>query len=251
MGQVFRLCAGVAGALWLNLPNSARAEVAITGTSNEVRVEAHGAPIEELLSDFHDKFGLSYGNLAPLDHKAVNGTFRGSLLSVLTRLLKDYDHVLKIDNGHISLVLIDQHTYAGKIRSAVLPASAESPESVAATPAVDGASEPSKIQGKTDSAVEQADAQNGHSPSPALRAQSPFSVATYLERQSAAFVNAVSAAANPGSAAAGQSSAAASPGPRVPDVSAATSQAATAQTMERANVTLQALAGALTRLPTK
>src|SRR4051794_2593844 len=81
------------------LVSLANAQVSITGTSDALRIEATGAPLEEVLSDLHDKFGVSYNSLAVLADKSISGSFNGSLMHVVAQLLKNYDHALKLENG--------------------------------------------------------------------------------------------------------------------------------------------------------
>ena len=235
-GMVFWLSAGVIAIPSVGLPNSAHAEVAITGTSNEVRVEASGVALEELLSDLRDKFGISYNSLAPLDHKVVTGTYNGPLINILARLLKDYDHALKMENGHIFLIFTNQQKSTAKLNSAVLAASSTSSnsETPLRLPRMGQAKFPG-IGSTTNPTTEKTIPPSGGLPSPGLRAQSPFAITRFLEMQTAPFVS--------------RDSTAASAVPLAQGVSGGTSQAAMAQTMQRANVTLQSLAGSLARLP--
>jgi len=79
------LCAGT--------PPSARADATITGAPEQVRIEATNATLEELLSALRAKFGLSYRSGKSLDEK-IDGTYAGSLTSVVRRLLANYEYVL-------------------------------------------------------------------------------------------------------------------------------------------------------------
>src|SRR5947199_5404579 len=79
--------------LGVGAPPSAWAEAIITGTLDLVRVEATNATVGELLSGLRAKFGLSYRSGKSLD-ETIDGTYAGSLTSVVRRLLANYDYVL-------------------------------------------------------------------------------------------------------------------------------------------------------------
>jgi hypothetical protein len=84
---------------------SACAEVRITGNAEAVRVEAHDAPVEEVLSGLRASFSLQYRSIASLDRR-VTGTYQGPLQRVVRRLLEGYDFVLKTENGTVEVVVI-------------------------------------------------------------------------------------------------------------------------------------------------
>jgi hypothetical protein len=92
--------------LWAGTSASASAEVIITGTPDQVRVEATNATLEELLSGLGDKFGLSYRIGKSLDDK-IEGTYTGSLTSVVRRLVRNYDFVISGKfNGEKSALVV-------------------------------------------------------------------------------------------------------------------------------------------------
>src|SRR4051794_33066787 len=101
VGITFWSILGMGAVLSLTLANFGHAEVAITGTSDDARIEASSVALDKVLSDLHDQFGLSYTSSASLNNKSVNGTYTGPLRYILTRLLKEYDYALKTENGHI------------------------------------------------------------------------------------------------------------------------------------------------------
>jgi hypothetical protein len=262
--QVFLLSAAVGGVLWVGLPTPAQAEVTITGVSNDARVEASNASLEELLSALHDKFDLSYKSSAPLDHKVADGILAGPLTKILAPLLKDYDHITKVQDGRISIVFTNQQKSRAKPTSTVLADPSASSTSEPTVPAASGVNGASKNEVAADSKTEKVVAPNGALPPPAPPAPSPFAVTTFLETQAAPFMNRASTPANaaPPSPYAASAPTSANAAPTSPNaapmsegVGAGTSnqlaaqQAAIAQTMQRANVAVQALVGALGRLP--
>src|SRR5262249_31769349 len=109
--------AGLALAACVGIPG-ARGEATIAGTPEHVRVTAQNATLGELLSSFRDKFGLSYRSAITLD-QTVDGTYRGTLASVLKRLLVRYDYVLKSemneDSDTLVLAVIDMSSSAGQL----------------------------------------------------------------------------------------------------------------------------------------
>jgi hypothetical protein len=84
---------------------SARAEVRITATADVVRVEAHDASVEEVLSALHDKFGVQYRSTEPLQAR-ISGIYEGPLQRVVARLLAGYDFFVKGQAGTITAVII-------------------------------------------------------------------------------------------------------------------------------------------------
>jgi hypothetical protein len=100
--------------------HSARAEVRITSTAAEVvRVEAHDASVEEVLSALHEQFGVQYRSPQPLQLR-INGIFEGPLQRVVTRLLAGYDFFVKRQAGTITAVIIGD-SRGGQFRDAARP----------------------------------------------------------------------------------------------------------------------------------
>jgi hypothetical protein len=227
---------GLAGILWPGLRNSALAETIIAGTSNDARVEANDTELTELLTDFRDKFGLTYNSLLPLNNKRISGTFTGPLISILAGLLKDYDHALKVVDGHVFLVLTNQQKSTATAPASLTTAGASTAPSVATGSPVradTGTSGNSDIGRRVASTEGTAPAPLTSPQQPSSRAPYPFAVTNFLQTQATQFVSRDSAAA----------SAISAPGVSVP------SAAAMEQTLQHANQTLQSLAGSLTRLP--
>jgi hypothetical protein len=89
----------------------AHAEGKISGTPELVRIEAGNATVDELLSGLHDKFGLSYRSGRLLEEK-VEGAYSGSLISVVRRLLANYNYVLsrRSDGDTLLVQVLDKDT---------------------------------------------------------------------------------------------------------------------------------------------
>jgi hypothetical protein len=215
----------------LGVPSSAR--VAITGNSDDAQVEASDVTLDKLLSDLSAKFNFSYRSSTALDRKVINGTYAGSLLGILPRLLKDVDYALKTENHHIFLVLTDQKKSTAQPTIAVPITSTGPLASINSAAVAGGHADKTKIKSATNSTSGKIlSATNPQSP--ALNPP-PFVVPKFLEMQLAPVANRDLRAANFV--------------PLAQGVSTETSHATLGQSLQRANVTLQALAGSLARLP--
>lgn len=82
---------------------AARADVIVTGTLDHLHIEASRAPIVEVLEALKKQFGIVYQYCARPDW-TVDGTFAGSLSSILPRIFRDKDYVLRIDANHSVIV---------------------------------------------------------------------------------------------------------------------------------------------------
>lgn len=72
----------------------AHAEVRIEGVIEALQIEARDSTVSEILAALGTSYDLKYRDLPKVD-RPVTGTFRGSLLQVLSRLLERYDYVVK------------------------------------------------------------------------------------------------------------------------------------------------------------
>ena len=122
------LLAGIAvsGPLAVNLVSSVRAEVTVTGISKDARIETSDATLEQLLSALRERLDVAYTSSAALDHKLPDGTFAGPLTKILVPLLAGYDHFMKVQDGHISLVVTAQQKATLKENSNVATGAATS-----------------------------------------------------------------------------------------------------------------------------
>jgi hypothetical protein len=82
---------------------AARADVIVTGTLDHLHIEASRAPIVEVLEALKKQFGIVYQYRAGPDW-TVDGTFTGSLSSILPRIFQDKDYVFRIDANHSVIV---------------------------------------------------------------------------------------------------------------------------------------------------
>jgi hypothetical protein len=82
--------------------HSARADIRISGEPDAVRIEAHDAPVDEVMVALRESFGLHYHSPASLSRR-VTGTYEGSLQRVLARLLDGYDFVMKTDSEGVEV----------------------------------------------------------------------------------------------------------------------------------------------------
>jgi hypothetical protein len=93
--------AGLVAALALLAPDvstSARADAAVSGPIGAVQVEARNSSVAEVLTALGAAYGLRYRTWIDLS-RPVAGTFRGPVSTVISRLLKDYDYVVKSSAG--------------------------------------------------------------------------------------------------------------------------------------------------------
>jgi hypothetical protein len=84
---------------------TAGAAVIVTGTVDHLDIEASQAPILEVLEVLKKQFGIGYQYRVRPDW-TVDGTFTGSLSSILPRLFRDRDYVLRIEPNHSITVFI-------------------------------------------------------------------------------------------------------------------------------------------------
>jgi|SRR6516165_2343856 hypothetical protein len=90
--------------LLLAAQTPAHAEANVTGTVDSVRLEAHAASLEEVLSAFGTAFNLRYHTSTALV-ESVNGTYSGSLQRLLSRLLDGYNFVIKTSDNEIEVAI--------------------------------------------------------------------------------------------------------------------------------------------------
>src|SRR5947209_20562657 len=96
------VCAVIAGLL-----NSAatRAETTLAGDRASLRVAVADASVAEVLAALGARFDLSFRASAALDHQ-LNGSYSGSLHSVLSRVLNGYDFIIKTEAEHIDVIVV-------------------------------------------------------------------------------------------------------------------------------------------------
>ena len=92
-GRVLGAAVLLAGSLHAQ---SVRADVRVTGPPEAIRLEAHDAPVQEVLAALKASFGLRYRGVEGLDRR-ISGTYQGPLPRVVRRLLDGYDFIVAAD----------------------------------------------------------------------------------------------------------------------------------------------------------
>jgi hypothetical protein len=93
---------------------SARAEVRVEGDPAALRLTSSGDALSEILSAFGASFSIRYRSSVPLN-EVISGTYTGSLSQVVSRLLQDYNYVIKQDQGLSEIIVF------GRKGTAALP----------------------------------------------------------------------------------------------------------------------------------
>jgi hypothetical protein len=83
---------------------SARAEVRVEGNPAALRLTSSGDALSEILSAFGASFAVKVRSSVPLD-EVISGAYAGSLSQVVSRLLQDYNYVIKQDHGVSELIV--------------------------------------------------------------------------------------------------------------------------------------------------
>jgi hypothetical protein len=94
----------VALSAW-SFADTARAEVRVEGTVQDVRISAKDAAIADVLAAVQARFNFRYRSRIPLDLVA-SGTYSGSLRRVIDRLLDRYDHVITVNPDGVTAIII-------------------------------------------------------------------------------------------------------------------------------------------------
>ena len=84
--------------------NSLRAEVRVQGRAGDVRVEAHGATVAEILAALGERFALRYRGTTGSD--GVTATFDGSLRYVVGRVLDGYNYFIETRGDGLEVVVL-------------------------------------------------------------------------------------------------------------------------------------------------
>jgi hypothetical protein len=85
-----------------------RAEVSIEGGADALRLEADGASLEDVLAALGASFNLRYHTSSALDG-SVTGTYHGPLARVASRLLGDYDFIIKHSAESVEIFIFLRH----------------------------------------------------------------------------------------------------------------------------------------------
>jgi len=92
------------------------AQIRVQGPVEHVRLEAHGATVEEILAVLRAHFDLRYSG--PALNRRVTATYEGSLRTILARVLDGYDYVIEPKGDNIEVSVVS----TGAPRAAVPPA---------------------------------------------------------------------------------------------------------------------------------
>jgi hypothetical protein len=74
----------------------------VSGDHDAVRVEAQSTSVDQVLVSLGEKFHLQYSSSGTLDRQ-ITGTYQGSLLHVLARILEGHDFVVKTYDGTVEV----------------------------------------------------------------------------------------------------------------------------------------------------
>jgi hypothetical protein len=86
-------------------PKSVLADTRVDGSLENVRIEASDTSVEEILAGLDNALNVHHRSSATLDNR-LNGTFEGSLHSVMKRILEGYDFIVKTGNGEIEVTVL-------------------------------------------------------------------------------------------------------------------------------------------------
>jgi hypothetical protein len=76
----------------------------VQGPAHDVRVEARGATVTEILAALGERYAMRYRG-APAN-RGVTATFEGPLRRVLTRLLEGNDYVIKTGSEGLEVIVL-------------------------------------------------------------------------------------------------------------------------------------------------
>jgi hypothetical protein len=114
-------------------PTSARADIQVRGTPEAVLVEAQNATVEEILVALTDSFKVQSRSAANLD-KRLTGTYEGTLLQAVSRILKGYDFVVKSGQSGLEITLLGAGKPVAVVGARSATKSAEAAPAAAPTP---------------------------------------------------------------------------------------------------------------------
>jgi hypothetical protein len=86
-------------------PTLVLADVQVRGSPQNVRVEARDTSLDEILASMDSALNVHHRSAAKLD-KRLNGTYEGSLHSVIKRILEGYDFFVKTGGGETEVTVI-------------------------------------------------------------------------------------------------------------------------------------------------
>lgn len=99
LASLFATCAQIATA-------PVRAEAVIRGDLQSVELEAKDATIDEILAALSAKWKINYRTSVGLNRRK-NGTYRGSLAGVVSRILNGYNFVMESSGDTLDVLVLD------------------------------------------------------------------------------------------------------------------------------------------------
>jgi hypothetical protein len=111
------------------LPAWTAAKIEVYGQSDALRLTAEDVPISEVMAALSTKFNLTYSSEVQLDRTVV-GTYSGTLLQVMRRILDGYDYVINVSVERIELKILSRSGSVAKPSTLPAPPS----QAAAATP---------------------------------------------------------------------------------------------------------------------
>ena len=90
-------------------PTFVFADAQISGSSQSVRIEARDSSVEEVLAGLDNALNVRHRSSVKLDNR-LNGTYEGSLQSVIKRILAGYDFFVKTENGEVEVTILRSPT---------------------------------------------------------------------------------------------------------------------------------------------
>jgi hypothetical protein len=97
--------ASLAAAMLLLNAAGVKAEVRISGNTHSLVLEAHNAPLRDVLNAFRSSFNVEYKASAGLQRQ-VTGTYSGSLKTVLARLLSGQNYIIRSTSRGLTLAIL-------------------------------------------------------------------------------------------------------------------------------------------------
>jgi hypothetical protein len=112
--RTFAKCAALLSALVALAAPAAHAETRVEGTVDSIRLEAHDASVQEVLTALGANFDLRFRSATPLD-RTVSGSLKGPLRGVVARVLDGYDYIGKTGNGTMQVIVLGLQQQAQQI----------------------------------------------------------------------------------------------------------------------------------------
>jgi hypothetical protein len=81
-------------------------DATVSGSMDSARLEAHDSSVAEVLNAVSEAFSIRYRSSVALDHP-VTGIFEGPALKIISRVLQDYDYMVRrTAAGELEVVIV-------------------------------------------------------------------------------------------------------------------------------------------------